>query len=429
MEQLALFTPFSKGAREPEKKNTSGTFADNMHLPIHRWFRYSAGFSAEWVDSVIRKYRPDSVLDPFAGSGTTLLAAQQAHTKSYGFEAHPFIMRIAKAKLSWNFPIKDFLSLAANVLKRAQQQEVDISAEAQLIQKCYMKESLKKLCSLRDSFLCAREDMPTPARDMIWLAITTILRPCSSVGTAQWQYVLPTKNKARVVEPYEAYRAKIDDMAADMQHFQFSATSKARLIEHDARQPWGCLDGAVDLVITSPPYPNNYDYGDSTRLEMCFWHEISSWSDLQHVVRRYLVRSCSQHSAAEKLKLDEVLAAPLLTPIQADLAEICHNLEKERLNHGGRKTYHTMIAAYFADLAAVFWSLRSACRPGSSMCFVVGDSAPYGIYVPVDEFLGKLAISAGFYKYSFEKIRDRNIKWKNRKHRVPLKEGRLWIEG
>jgi len=61
---------------------------------------------------------------------------------------------------------------------------------------------------------------------------------------------------------------------------------------------------------------------------------------------------------------------------------------------------------------------------------VVGDSAPYGIYVPVDKWLGELAISAGFKSYYFEKTRDRNVKWKiSRKHKVPLHEGRLWVEG
>lgn len=32
-------------------KARSGTFTDNMKLPIHRWFRYSAGFSAEWCSA------------------------------------------------------------------------------------------------------------------------------------------------------------------------------------------------------------------------------------------------------------------------------------------------------------------------------------------------------------------------------------------
>lgn len=427
--QLLLPTYHEKCALVEGRTSTSGTFSDNMRLPVHRWFRYSAGFSADWVRSVIRKHKPSAVLDPFAGSGTTLLAAEQEKTKSYGFEAHPFVARIAHAKLSWNSSEEEFVSWATKVLEQALTTSSDISKESSLILKCYSEESLKKLCAIRDSFLICRNEMPPTIGELIWLAVTSILRPCSHAGTAQWQYVLPTKSKSRVVEPFTAFRAKIDNMANDMLLFRRSSFSSACLITHDARNRLESLDSNIDLVITSPPYPNNYDYGDSTRLEMCFWHEIKGWSDLQSAVRCFLVRSCSQHAAAEKLKLDDILAVPQLTPIREDLSRICRALEEERLNHGGKKTYHTMVAAYFSDIASVFSALRSTCRSGSQMCFVIGDSAPYGIYVPVDDFMGRLAVASGFSKYSFEKIRDRNVKWKNRKHRVPLKEGRLWIEG
>lgn len=411
------------------RASTSGTFSDNMKLPVHRWFRYSAGFSADWVRSVIRDHKPGTVLDPFAGSGTTLLAAGQEGTESYGFEAHPFVARIARAKLSWNSSVKEFSSWAARVLKLAEATSPDVSGESSLILKCYTEDALKKLCAIRDSFLMRRAEMPPDIGNLIWLTVTSILRQCSHAGTAQWQYVLPAKGKARVVEPFDAFKAKIHDMASDMLFFQRFSSPSGSLMTRDARSRMESLDDKIDLVITSPPYPNNYDYGDSTRLEMCFWHEISGWGDLQSAVRRFLVRSCSQHTAAEKLKLDDVLAAPQLSPILNDLSGICRALEQERLNHGGKKTYHTMVAAYFADIALVFYALRGACRAGSRMCFVIGDSAPYGIYVPVEDFMGKLAVASGFSKYSFEKIRDRNVKWKNRKHRVPLKEGRLWIEG
>ncbi|MBK7700550.1 MAG: hypothetical protein IPJ39_18425 [Saprospiraceae bacterium] len=64
-----------------------------------------------------------------------------------------------------------------------------------------------------------------------------------------------------------------------------------------------------------------------------------------------------------------------------------------------------MIAAYsMNDLVDVFHSLRRVTNENAKMCFVIGDSAPYGIYVPVDKWLGELAISAGFSDYSFEKI-------------------------
>ena len=74
-------------------------------------------------------------------------------------------------------------------------------------------------------------------------------------------------------------------------------------------------------------------------------------------------------------------------------------------------------------------ALRRVCASPSEVCFVIGDSAPYGVYVPVIEWFGKLALAAGFESWTFEKLRDRNIKWKNRKHRVPLCEGHLWVRG
>ena len=88
-----------------------------------------------------------------------------------------------------------------------------------------------------------------------------------------------------------------------------------------------------------------------------------------------------------------------------------------------------MVACYFLDLAQVWMALRRVCKSPCHLCLVIGDSAPYGVYVPVAEWLGELAIAAGFGEFHFEKTRDRNVKWKNRKHRVPLCEGRLWVTG
>src|SRR5438094_712121 len=81
----------------------SSTFVDNMKLPVHRWFRYSAGFSAAWAQSVIAEAAsrgPTRVLDPFAGSATTLVAAEDIGIESRGIESHPFVCRIARAKLA-----------------------------------------------------------------------------------------------------------------------------------------------------------------------------------------------------------------------------------------------------------------------------------------------------------------------------------------
>jgi hypothetical protein len=157
--------------------------------------------------------------------------------------------------------------------------------------------------------------------------------------------------------------------------------------------------------------------------------EISGWGDLQESVRKYLVRSCSQHVPEKSVDLHAVLQSPELSPIRTEITQVCDELATVRESKGGRKTYHLMIACYFRDLAQTWKALRSVCTSPSKICFVIGDSAPYGVYVPVIPWLATLALAAGFKSYTFEKTRDRNIKWKNRKHRVPLQEGHLWIEG
>src|SRR5205085_2767798 len=134
--------------------------------------------------------------------------------------------------------------------------------------------------------------------------------------------------------------------------------------------------------VTSPPYANNYDYADATRLEMTFLGEIDSWGDLQQAVRERLMRSCSQHVPEKAVDLEATLAAAELEPIRPEIRKICSQLAEVRQSKGGKKTYHLMIACYFLDMARVWQALRRVCKRPSRACFVIGDSAPYGVYVP-----------------------------------------------
>jgi hypothetical protein len=409
----------------------SGTFTPNMKLPVHRWFRYSAGFSADWVKQVISDRAAKVVLDPFAGSGTVCVEADRAGVKSFGVDSHPFVYRLARGKLAWASRPEEFEAAIATIEKLARQSRASTKhAIPDLLGKCYEADTLVELFKLRDAYLKVAGDLPEDICLLVFLALTAILRPSSHVGTAQWQYILPNKRKASVSTPSEALTAQAMIMAYDMQDMQKGQTkSRAKLLQSDARTLKGIPDARVDLVISSPPYANNYDYADATRLEMTFWGEVSSWGDLHDSVRQFLICSCSQHATSDKLKLDALLERPAVAPIRHELAAVCNELAEVRASKAGKKAYHTMIAAYFGDMAETFNALRRVATPGANMCLVIGDSAPYGVHAPVERWFGELAIASGFKSWSFEKIRDRNIKWKNRKHSVPLHEGRLWIKG
>ncbi len=421
---------FAETAEKVDRDKTSSTFVDNMRLPVHRWFRYSAGFSAEWAGSVIAEARRSAevtVLDPFAGAGTTLLAAEKRGVRCYGVEAHPFIVRVAKAKLLYRSDPDEYLDRAREVRARANQLNGLGCEYPRLIHKCFSPESLEPLDHLRRAWEMLNDG--TPASELVWLTLVSILRPVSHAGTAPWQYVLPRKAKKAPLEPMSAFDLMSRTIFVDMQDTRSVTGPPAVCIEADARTCAGIPDACVDLVVTSPPYANNYDYADATRLEMCFLREIDGWGDLQGAVRERLMRSCSQHVPEKTICLESVLADPSLSPIRNAISEVCGQLAEVRQKKGGKKTYHLMVACYFLDLAGVWKALHRTCKSPSYACLVIGDSAPYGVYVPVLEWTAALAMAAGFKSSRFEKTRDRNVKWKNRKHRVPLCEGRLWVEG
>lgn len=429
IEQLELFSAQKKKKTE---QDYSSTFSGNMSLPIHKWYRYTAGFSAEWVRQLITQEKKNgrkNIIDPFVGSGTVLIESDFQGMPSIGIESHPYIYRIAKTKLNWSFSPDILLQKASAFLNDAQKRTPTTLNYPDLISRCFPEPVLQKLDKLRLSWIELPED--ESISDFIWFIITSILRSCSPVGTAQWQYIQPSKTKSKVLDPYIAFEQKLKEICTDLRIMQNSIThsSLSAIFKEDARNISSIPDKWGDLVITSPPYANNYDYADATRFEMMFWGDIDGWKDLQGTVRKGLIRACTQHVSGMGKEIESFLLDEKLLSIQNELIPVFEELKEVRLTHGGKKNYHLMITAYFRDMADVFLSLRKKMNDNSLMCFVVGDSAPYGVYVPVEKWLGELAISAGFKSYSFEKLRDRNVKWKNRKHNVPLQEGRLWIKG
>ncbi len=397
-----------------------------MRLPVHRWFRYSAGFSAEFVRSQLEDVDEATVLDPFAGSATTLLATQFGGWESIGVDPHPFVSRVAEAKLSWTADVSEFESASSLIASTARPKELPAELPS-LLTKAYPRETLKELLG----FLAAVEsvDASEEVRRLLWLAFVAIVRPTSPVGTAQWQYVLPNRTKATSMTPADAWMVQTTMMAADMAEMQATrrVVPPARFLAEDARLERPEIpDAWASHVITSPPYANNYDYADATRLEQSVLGEVSGWSDLKEI-RKDLVHACSQHMSG--YDTDEALAHKALDPIRDELLPPYRRLSELRLERGGRKAYHSMIVAYFLDLALVWQQLRRVVAEGGTACYVVGDSAPYGVHIPVERWLGALAVDAGFADPRFEKTRDRNTKWKNRKHRVPLHEGYLWLRG
>ncbi len=97
-----------------------GTFRDSLRAPIHRWFKYPAGFSFKLVEALIEYYKLDAdswLLDPFVGCGTTSVVAKQ-HINSVGVEAHPFVHWVARIKCFWEYDMGQLYQNIQRLLTR-----------------------------------------------------------------------------------------------------------------------------------------------------------------------------------------------------------------------------------------------------------------------------------------------------------------------
>lgn len=413
-----------------------GTFKGSLRSPVHGWFRFPAGFSNSLVYSLLAEHRLEHrgdprhslVLDPFAGSGTTLVAARELGFPSLGSEAHPLVQQIGVAKLDWEIassPLRDAIRRALCAYDAIPAPADAGAGYPDLLRRCFPAAVLADLTRARQATVDAAGGDVRLWR-FLTVGLLAVLRRVSTAGTATWQYILPQKRRRGGPPVRQALEERWHAMATDLDQMlqRQPRPAPATILLQDARHAI-YEPGSAALCITSPPYLNNYDYADATRLELYFLQLAHSWADITRSVRSQLIRSTTTQIVRADYPEPAPLSDDLPPTLRATLAKSVAALAQERRLHGGKKDYDIVAAEYFNDMVPIFRHLHRALVPRGVAYLVVGDSAPYGVHIPTDEFLGQIALWTGFATCQRRVLRARNIKWHNRKHRVPLRESIL----
>ncbi|MFX0113181.1 MAG: DNA methyltransferase [Candidatus Hodarchaeota archaeon] len=414
-----------------------GTFKDSKNVPIHRWFYYPTGFGTNLVYTTLHSFnirKNDIVLDPFVGSGTTCICAKALGISSIGIEAHPFVFQMAKGKLNWELDlgivqsaVLAFLDELSLRVIREKDCKYSLESVPELLHRLYSDTALQNL-------LIARELLEEIQNEDYYLffkvALATALRGVSQADTG-WPYMLPKKKKARERPPQKVLKELLNIQLADLAYVQNKVRKRGltTLIEGDARDLNLIADESINFAFTSPPYLNNFDYADRTRMEMYFFGETSSWSEITEKVRSKLIMSATTQIRRSAWSLESILDSRISEDLQSQIYNIIKELSKRRLKKGGRKSYDILVGGYFSDMCQNLAEVCRVLKKKGKYVLVLGDSAPYGVYVPTEEYLGAIGKAVGFSSYRIHKMRKRGGKWKSApKHSVPLRESVLILQ-
>lgn len=410
-----------------------GTFKDNTDAPIHRWFRYQAGFSYELVSSFLELLDigiGDEVLDPFGGVGTTVIEAKKRGATAHGVEVHPFISWVAEQKTNWDVDVerlqREKSDLQDEIRSALEERDYDEylsdDEDPEFLYKVFDDRKLGQLYIIDDVL----SEFESEYSELYRMALVASLRDVCKANTV-FPYVQPSATKDSTPEPLDVFSDKLSMVIDDLNATIRSTETVGESVIHnlDARNIDTIEEGTIDAVITSPPYLNNVDYADVTRLELYFLGYASTWGEVTDAVRTDLVNSSTV--VLKGVPSDVGPRPEIPDDIRSEIERIQEEIldVRDQKDYAGKR-YDVMVAAYFNDMFDVMSSVYEKMKPGTHFVMVLGDSAPYGVHVPTDVYLGNIAESIGFEFNDLFEIRERGDTWKSikgsRRHEVDLRE-------
>ena len=389
------------------------SFQANKTMASYRWYKYKEAFSAPLVEYLLSRYGIVSgkVLDPFAGSGTTLFAASATGMEVDGIELLPIGQQIIAARscLERAFTADDFAAvkqwLKTCPWKQSQLRyplpklritdgaySPETSDAIERYMSALQKENERVKLILHFALLCVLESISYTRKDGQYL---------------RWDYRSGRRkggkpfHKGEILDFDRAILTKIEEILHDLK------LSIGRLEERDQGNihlfQGSCLNimpelprDSYDAIVTSPPYCNRYDYTRTYALELALLGV--SEKDLLNLRQQML--SCTvENRAKDLLAINPQWANAIEAADQQELLQvILQYLEdlkkKDKLNNTG---IPRMVRGYFYEMACIIAECSRVMKQNAYM-FMVNDNVRYaGASISVDMILSSIAEKLGFH--------------------------------
>ena len=397
---LSLFISDEK--KSSPRKNGNANKLDINDKKFHDWYRFVLSFPPH----LVRDYLPslglkqgDTILDPFCGTGTTLVEAKLNGFSSIGIEANSMTHFASSVKVDWSLDPQRLLNNAMNIADHANRV---ISSESSVLlrtlsddsQSLLLKDSISPL-PLHKSLilieqikkhsdpLCQKHELLALAKALVFSISNLHFGP--EVGVLRKK-----KLDAAVVD---CWLTEIKSMCGDL-YIAKNRTIPAIVYNADSRDLTHLLHPkSIDAVFTSPPYPNEKDYTRTTRLESVLLGFINDKKELR-ALKKDLLRSNTRN--VYKNDTDDMWISQF-----EEIQVIAENIEKRRIElnktSGFERLYSRVTKLYFGGMARHLATIRPFLKPGARLCYVVGDQASYlRIMIRTGSILGNIAKTLGY---------------------------------
>jgi len=413
------------GWGSPNRENGKANRLDPQDRAFHDWYRFVLSFPPH----LVRDYCEDfglndqhTLLDPFCGTGTTLVEARLRGISAYGVEANPFAHFASAVKTNWCICPNELIASSRQIAKEAlaclAKQRIDdqkpfsgeiaaqslrtVSAEEfkLLLTDSISPVPLHKALVLLE-YIQKRQQLPAYKHQLLALAKALVFKisnlhfgPEIGVG------------KAKLDSPViSMWLSEVERMAEDLRRMVDTNSTVSKIHLGDARRINEYLQpNSIDAVITSPPYPNEKDYTRITRLESVLLGFISNKADLRNM-KNGLVRSNTRNVYKDDDDDRWVAEFPAIQTVAETIEQRRIELGK---TSGFEKLYGRVARLYFGGMARHLAALRSVLRPGAQLAYVVGDQASYlRVMIRTGQLLAEIAQSLGYELVRIDLFRTR----------------------
>ncbi len=382
----------------------------------HDWYRFVLSFPPHLVRDYLCRFELGAgrrVLDPFCGTGTTIVECRKNNVASVGIERSPMAHFASEVKADWSPDPDGLLSHSAAVADRVTARLTAEGPTAPPILLGLPEESEKLLLTNSISpvplhkTLALLETLKTNhdgryARHQLLALAKALVTRIGNLHFGPEVGVGPAKDDAPVVE---AWLNNVRVMADDLRQLQGRAGAPAEVHHADSRRMLDILaPQSVDAVITSPLYPNEKDYTRTTRLETVLLGFIENKADLQSL-KRGLIRSNTRGIYKGDDDDQWIVQHP-------EIGRIADAIEARRIElgktSGFERMYPRVTKLYFGGMAKHLAELRTILKPGAQLAYVVGDQASYlRVMIRTGQLLADIAASLGYEVVGIDLFRTR----------------------